>query len=406
MLRSSLFQFNTSRINDVPRNKCWKALEVLAKAPLCTAKRFCCAVSTHKLVGEERQNDESKEITCVYRTGDFPDLAHDRKSKERLRLLLRQHTLRLKHGLRAPQELSPQDVLDLLALSSFRKRCRLFEYLFYKEQKRLRQHRQEVNCLASVTEDIPSFKREFLPHTADRIEDYGLFRNSFLIRIRGSTINRYYESRQIPAILFGQSVVFDLGYDGVMSLRECNKAARDLLEAYGWNRCSGDPFHLHFCNASPNGATARILQDELFAASEHTVLSEITPSSYLDMFPKEKLVYLTPDSENTLDAFDCDAVYVIGALVDKETKEGATRAKATSEGLKTARFPQTFTWHWEKEISKPLHMTDVFKVLLALKRTNSWKYALKYLNSKVTVLQESSSICVPTTPQCQTQGIA
>lgn len=403
MLRSSLFQFKTSYINDVPRNKCWKALEVLGKTPFWTTRRFSCAVSTHKLVDEGGQKDESKENTRGYRTGDFPDLAHDRTSKQRLRLLLRQHRLRLKHGLRAPQELSPQDVLDLLALSSFRKKCRLFEYLFYKEQKRLRQHRREVNFLPSVKQDKPSFKREFLPHTADRIEDYGLFRNSFLIRIRETTINRYYESRQIPAVLFGQSVVFDLGYDNIMSPRECNKAARDLLEAYGCNRCSCDPFHLHFCNASPNGATARILQDELFAASEHKLLSEITPSSYLDMFPKERLVYLTPDSENTLDVFDYDAVYVIGVLVDKETKEGATHAKATSEGLKTARFPQTFTWHWEKNVSKPLHLTDVFKVLLALKRTNSWKYALKYLNSKVTVLQESSSICVPTTSQCQTQ---
>lgn len=385
MLRSSLFQFNTCHISYAPRNKCCKALKLLV--PFWT-RRFCFAVSTLKLADEDGQNDESNENKCVYRTSDFPGLAHDRKTKERLRLLLRQHKLRLRNGLQAPQELSSQDVLDLLAASSFRKRGRMFEYLFYREQKRLRQRRREQGCLASVSDDKPSLKWEFVPHTADRIDDYGLFRNSFFIRIREGTMNRYYESRQIPAVLFGQSVVFDLGYDDVMSPRESNKAARDLLEAFGWNRWSRDPFHLHFCNASPNGNTARILQDELFAACEHKLLSEMTPSSYLDMFPKERLVYLTPDSENTLDVFDHDAIYVIGALVDKETKEGATRAKAASEGLRTARFPQTFTWHWQKEVPKPLHLTDVFKVLLALKRTNCWKYALKFLNSKVAILQE------------------
>lgn len=382
MLRSSLFRFYTCHSNDMHRDKGWKAL-----VPLWTT-RSCSAVSTHKLADEDARDAQSNENTRVYRNGDFPGLAHDRITKQRLRMLLREHSLRLRDGLRAPQELSTQDVLDLLALSSFRKRGRLLEYLFYRERKRLRQHRREVDCLASVNEEKPSLKKNFLPHTADRIDDYGLFRNSFLIRIREGTINRYYESRQIPAVLFGQSVVFDLGYDGVMSPRECNKAARDLLEAYGWNRWSRDPFHLHFCNASPDGVTARILQDALFAASENKLLSEMTPNSYLDIFPKERLVYLTPDSENTLDVFDHDAIYVIGALVDKELKEGATRAKAASEGLKTARFPQTFAWHWETEVSKPLHLTDVFKILLALKKTNSWKYALTFLNSKVTVLQE------------------
>nr|XP_037280884.1 tRNA methyltransferase 10 homolog C-like [Rhipicephalus microplus] len=385
MIRSSLFKFNACQTCYVPRNKCWNVLKVLV--PFCTRK-FCCAVSTNKLADKVGQYDESTENDCVYRTSDFFGLAHDRKNKERLRCLLREHKLRLKNGLRAPQELSSQDVVNLLAASSFRKRGRMFEYLFHREQKRLRQQRRELGDVASVSEDKPPLKRDFVSHTADRIDDYGLFRNSFLIRIQESAINRYYESRQVPAVLFGQSVVFDLGYDDAMSPRESNKAARDLLEAFGWNRLSRDPFHLHFCNASPNGATAQIMQKELFAACEHTLLSEITPNSYLDMFPKERLVYLTPDSENTLDTFDYDAVYVIGALVDKETKEGATRAKAASEGLRTARFPQTFTWHWQKGVPKPLHLTDVFKVLLALKRTNCWKYALKFLNSKVTILQE------------------
>uniref|UniRef100_A0A131Z3A1 RNA (guanine-9-)-methyltransferase domain-containing protein 1 n=1 Tax=Rhipicephalus appendiculatus TaxID=34631 RepID=A0A131Z3A1_RHIAP len=385
MIRSSLFQFNTCQTCYVPRNKCWNALKVLV--PFST-RRFCCAVSTNKLADEDGQNDEWAENDCVYRTSDFPGLAHGRKNKERLRLLLRQHKQRLRDGLRAPQELTSQDVLDLLAAGSFHKRGRMFEYLFHREQKRLRQRRREQGCLASVSEHKAPLSRDLVPHTADRIDDYGLFRNSFFIRIRRTTIKRYYESRLLPAVLFGQSVVFDLGYDDVMSPRECNKAARDLLEAFGWNRFSRDPFHLHFCNASPNGATARILQKELFDACEHTLLSEMTPNSYMDMFPKERLVYLTPDSENTLDTFDYDAVYVIGALVDKETKEGATRAKAASEGLRTARFPQTFTWHWQKEVPKPLHLTDVFKVLLALKSKNCWKYALKFLNSKVTVLEE------------------
>lgn len=38
--------------------------------------------------------------------------------------------------------------------------------------------------------------------------------------------------------------------------------------------------------------------------------------SYMDIYPKEKIVYLTSESENVIDDLDHDCVYVIGGLVD------------------------------------------------------------------------------------------
>lgn len=369
-------------------NSCWK-MYATAKVPFRPDRRLCLAVPEYEHPDTDDRNDSTNQSVRAYRVADFPNLALDKTEKERMRQLLRQHKLRLRHGLPAPQELSTQDVLDLLAKDSFNKRCRLFKYLFHKEEKRLREQRRVLGGVVSTKAVEPKLKKfEFLPHSADRIDEYRLFRNSFLIRIRSDAINRFYESRQIPAILFGQSVVFDLGYDDIMTPRECNKAARDLLLAYGWNRTSRDPFHLHFCNAAPDGVTAKILDNDLFSASDLPLLSELTPHSYLDIFPKEKLVYLTPDSENTLDVFDHDAVYVIGALVDKETKPGVTLSKATSEGLRTARFPQTFAWNWQEEVAMPLHLTDVLKILLDLKRTNSWESALRFVNRVMTVRQD------------------
>lgn len=39
--------------------------------------------------------------------------------------------------------------------------------------------------------------------------------------------------------------------------------------------------------------------------------------SYLDLFPKEKLVYLTPHCREEMQEYDHDAIYIIGAIVDK-----------------------------------------------------------------------------------------
>lgn len=45
----------------------------------------------------------------------------------------------------------------------------------------------------------------------------------------------------------------------------------------------------------------------------------IHENSYLDLFPKQKLVYLTPHCREEMDTFDHDAVYIVGAIVDKVT---------------------------------------------------------------------------------------
>ena len=39
--------------------------------------------------------------------------------------------------------------------------------------------------------------------------------------------------------------------------------------------------------------------------------------AYFEAFPKEKLVYLTADAEETLQSFDPEKVYVIGGIVDR-----------------------------------------------------------------------------------------
>lgn len=46
----------------------------------------------------------------------------------------------------------------------------------------------------------------------------------------------------------------------------------------------------------------------------------IHEKSYLDIFPKEQLVYLTPHCKEQMSTYDHNAIYIIGGIVDKVMK--------------------------------------------------------------------------------------
>lgn len=62
---------------------------------------------------------------------------------------------------------------------------------------------------------------------------------------------------------------------------------------------------------------------------------------YIDAFErrKEDLVYLTADSETTIDELDQKKIYIIGGLVDRNRWKGITMDKAKDQGIQTARLP-------------------------------------------------------------------
>ena len=73
------------------------------------------------------------------------------------------------------------------------------------------------------------------------------------------------------------------------------------------------PSFVYLCNLSPEGK----LQAEFDRrAPLENLCVQATESSYLDLFPKEKLIYLSPDSEVEMTTFDHDAIYIIGGIID------------------------------------------------------------------------------------------
>lgn len=169
---------------------------------------------------------------------------------------------------------------------------------------------------------------------------YRLGKNNILLRVRDGTMNQMYNNRLIQAMQFGQKLVLDCGYDSDMTTRENNNCAKQLMLLFAENRdhdgehllekiCKihyiplfTDPYDLHYCNTNPNSRLMQSLHRYISTMYEPWFPLNIHEQSYLDLFPKNQLVYLTPHCREELHDYDHDTIYIIGAIVDKVRLKG------------------------------------------------------------------------------------
>ncbi|XP_076011438.1 tRNA methyltransferase 10 homolog C [Genypterus blacodes] len=201
---------------------------------------------------------------------------------------------------------------------------------------------------------------------------------TFLMKFWDSSLNKLLAWRSAQAMLFGQPLIFDMSYESNMSRREVENTVTQLLQLEGANRRAVDPFHLHFCNLQPDSAYMRELLKRYGAETWDQLLITTTDRQHVDLFPRERLVYLTADSPNVLRSFDRSKVYIIGALVDRSIQSGLSLANAKRLKLTTARLPLNEFLHWDMG-AKNLTLDQMLSIMQTLKETGNWEEALQFV---------------------------
>lgn len=178
---------------------------------------------------------------------------------------------------------------------------------------------------------------------------------------------------------FGQKLVFDCSYDDHMTDREAINAAKQLMLSFAENRINDDPFDVHFCNANFGATTMQYLHKHIPTLRDLDFPMHVHECSYMDLFPKEQLVYLTPHCRTDLVEYDPNDVYIVGAMVDKMNSEPLSLGKAKSLGLRMARLPLDRYLQFGAGSGKSLTLNQMTGIMLSIKNTRSWPEALAHV---------------------------
>ena len=143
--------------------------------------------------------------------------------------------------------------------------------------------------------------------------------------------------RLAHAMQFGQPLIVDMDYEQYMRHQDSQNLVSQLLICYSRNREALDPFHLIFTSLHSDSKALRMLHHARLTGQNF--MGTMTDRSYLDLFPRERLVYLSPHASEWLPEVNCDDVYIIGGIVDKSYPKPLSLARAKEQGIRTYKFP-------------------------------------------------------------------
>lgn len=170
-------------------------------------------------------------------------------------------------------------------------------------------------------------------------------------------------------------VCIDCGFEDLMTWKEKNSLASQIRFSYAMNKRSDNPVYLSVSSLVRSDVTfEQLAKVEGFPHQWNSAFS-CSEDSLEKVHDKSKLVYLTSDSENTLDHLDDSKIYCIGGIVDRNRLKRTTIEKANELGIETAKLPIDNYLHLCA--TKVLTVNHVFEILLKYRQHgNDWKKAL------------------------------
>lgn len=281
-------------------------------------------------------------------------------------------------GGRVPSKIKMKHWPELISLRSKGQRLKFYSYLWKTEMKSLSELKKKQERMQKRIEEMEQAPRPTIeedPHWMT----YGLNRNSIFMRTYDSTIVTVQSHRIISEMVLGASpLVLDCGYDEHMVFREAKNCASQIELSITDNRTHPQPFNLVLCNANANSKMMTQLVKRIPTLYDPGYALNITEKSYMDLYPRDRLVYLSPHAREEMKDFDHDDIYIVGAIVDKSDPRPFSLAKTKKDGIRIKKLPLDSLIDWGLG-NKSLTINQVVSIMLELRATGDWEKALRFV---------------------------
>lgn len=335
-----------------------------------------------KIPKEIRSIDEDFRTFADVKVDDFEELIKSDEDRELVAKILDNYEYLKYVSYRVPTNILPKYMQELMVM--YRRGANqsiitaFYNYMFKTEAsqvlakaKRMAAHQEYMRKKEARPSTPPG-----MTHGVDNKPIYAAWHNNFVVWKSDADIREGHSPKKIDAAIFGQKLVFDFSYEEFMQKREIVNSSKQISDAYSYNYHTREPYDLYFCNLKQGSITAQMLNNAMPNLYEKNSFVTCEERSYLDIFPKEKLVYLTPHTQNVLDEYDRDDIYIIGSLVDRSVQKPVSMAKAKKEGIRMGRLPIDKHVIWAN-VSKVLTLNQIVYILLSTKMNGGdWKKAM------------------------------
>ncbi|KAI1287417.1 Mitochondrial ribonuclease P protein 1 -like protein [Halotydeus destructor] len=356
--------------------------------------RHCSSGSADKIstILSEEDVEAFKEITSMQEDNrEFDELTVDRyeeliTSDEERRLvevILSDYEYLKYTTYRVPTTIEVKQMKELMArckVGNTKAATKFFDYMFKTEMAKRAQLRRKVEIKRRKQEELSQSSR---PTEAPGVlfDDmnrpvYRPWHNQIVPWMTERDLRYVSDYKRLNAAMWGSKFVFDFDYEDIMRKQDVINLAKQLACCYGANYTSKSPFDLYFCNYKVPSLTDEYMSKAIGNLYESQTFIEKSDKCYTEIFPKDRLIYLTPNASTKLQDIDDDDIIIMGALVDRVVQKPVSFAKAKKQGIRMAKIPIDDYVLWGSA-SKVLTLNQVLSILLDF-RTNGkdWKASL------------------------------
>lgn len=269
------------------------------------------------------------------------------------------------------REMTNSNWLELLKLRSVNQQKHYFNRLRNEERRKERRKVKEINEQKKNTE---KGQVDDAKHSHKMLD--GPFLNQYHNRYQDKLSQLHKTTKGYQSIMFGRPLVFECVSEDHNHKRGYF-LANIIIELYQTNIAHTEPFHFHVAGVCKKGHLEKGLTGKNNFIDVHN-------KDICDVFPREKLVYLTPYSKNPL-TFNAEGILVLGAMTFYAADHTLgqlplTVQRAEELGVRTAFLPvNEFIRHilQNKQCLPPL---PVMRALLDYNYYRDWDTALKHMD--------------------------